>query len=208
MSANGPPPGELIARARSGDRQAFEALIARYDRYLRLVISGSMGPALRREFDTSDVLHETLLVALARFTNFHGTDERELVGWLRALASRKLVDLARRTGRQKRAPRGRLSLDEPQADDRQTLAAQLPGDLTSPSMAAAKREMAQKLAQALAAIEPREAEVLRLHHVEGMSFEAIGTQLGIGRNGVRGIWARGLRSLRRVLPSSGSGRLF
>ncbi len=190
---------QLIERARTGDRPAMDQLFTRYERYLRLVIGSSMGPLLRREYDASDVLQETLLVAANRFAKFHGSDERELLTWLRTLASRKLIDLARRTRRLKRAPADQISLDEPQSLEGESLAEQVAGDLTSPSQAAAKREMAVKLADALSRIDPTEAQVIWLHHVEGMSFESIGERIGVGRNGVRGIWTRGLRTLRRFL---------
>jgi RNA polymerase sigma-70 factor (ECF subfamily) len=163
-----------------------------------------MGPVLRREYDASDVLQETLLVAAARFAKFHGQDERELLAWLRTLASRKLVDLARRTGRLKRAPSDQVSLDAPQQERGTALVDEIPGDLTSPSQLAARREMAVKLADALGQIDPAEAQVIWLHHVEGLSFEVIGERIGVGRNGVRGIWTRGLRSLRRILPPGGA----
>ena len=195
-----PSPSELIARARSGDRAALDQLFTLYRSYLRLTIASSMGPHLRRECDASDVLQETLLVAASQFAKFQGTDEPELLGWLRVLAGRKLIDLARRAGRLKRAPKDQLSLDQAQQDDEEKLAYQLVADLTSPSHAAAKREMAVKLAEALAQIDPKEAEVIWLHHVEGVSFEAIGQRIGTGRNGVRGIWMRALRNLRQALP--------
>ncbi len=195
--------GELIGRARAGDRTAMDQVFTRYDKYLRLVIGSAMGPALRREFDASDILQETLLVAASRFANFHGSNEAELLRWLRALASRKLIDMARRTGRLKRAPADRRSLDEP-SEGGELLSERIAGDLTSPSQAAAKREMAVKLAEALTQIDPTEAQVVWLHHVEGLGFEAIGQRFGTGRNGARGIWARGLRSLRRVLPADQS----
>ncbi len=194
---------DLIAQARSGERGAMDRIFARYESYLRLIIGSSMGPLLRRDYDASDVLQETLLVAATRFANFHGSDERELLTWLRALASRKVIDLARRSRRLKRAPADQVSLNEPQSGRGEALVDQVAGDLTSPSQAAARREMAVKLADALAKIDQTEAQVIWLHHVDGMSFEAIGERIGVGRNGVRGIWARGLRSLRRHLPASG-----
>ena len=194
---------ELIDLARTGDRAALDQIFTQYERYLRLVIGSSMGPALRKEYDASDVLQETLLIAASRFANFHGTDERELLTWLRTLASRKLIDLARRTKRLKRAPSDQISLDEPQQGRGEVLADQVPGGLTSPSIAAARREMAVRLADALSHIDPTEAQVVWLHHVEGMSFEAIGERIGVGRNGVRGIWIRGLTNLRRILPPGG-----
>src|SRR3990172_5539380 len=114
-------PSELIVRARSGDRTALDQIFARYRAYLQLTIASSMGPAMRRVYDASDVLQETLLVATRRFADFRGSDERELLIWLRALASRKLIDLARRIGRLKRAPSGQRSFNEPQPNQKQTL---------------------------------------------------------------------------------------
>jgi RNA polymerase sigma-70 factor, ECF subfamily len=195
----------LIERARTGDREAMGQLFTRYERYLRLVIGSSMGPGMRRDYDASDVLQETLIIAAARFANFSGSDERELLTWLRTLASRKLIDLARRTRRLKRAPADQISLDEPQSPQGDVLAEHVPGDFTSPSQAAAQREMAVKLADALGQIDHTEAQVIWMHHVEGMSFEAIGERIGIGRNGVRGIWTRGLRNLRGFLPGGSWG---
>src|SRR5262245_59980273 len=180
-------------------------LFSRYERYLRLVIGSSMGPVLRRDYDASDILQETLIVAAHRFANFHGSDERELLTWLRTLASRRLIDLARRTRRLKRAPADQLSLDEPQSIQGDVLSEQVPGDLTSPSQAAAQREIAVKLADALSQIEPTEAQVIWMDHVEGMGFEAIGERIGVGRSGVRGIWTRGLRHLRGHLPHGTEG---
>jgi len=193
----------LIARARSGDRDALGRLFAHFQNYLRLVISAAMGPGMRRSLDISDVVQETLLVAAARFGKFHGDDERQLAYWLRSLANRKVVDLARRIGRQKRAPANQVSLDE--THDGSPLAEQLAGELTSPSQGAVRHEMALKLAEALTKIDPVEAEVIWLHHIEGMSFEAIGQRIGTGRNGARGVWARALKNLRRVLPKDESG---
>ena len=200
MNSEPTPLSELLDRARTGEPDALGEIFARYERYLRLVIGSRMGPALRRNYDASDVLQETLIVAAARIANFHGSDERELLTWLRTLASRKLIDLARRTRRLKRAPADQISLQEPQSPRGDVLADRLPGDLTSPSQAAARREMAVKLADALGQLDQTEAQVIWMHHVEGLSFEAIGERIGVGRNGVRGIWTRGLRNLRGFLP--------
>jgi RNA polymerase sigma factor (sigma-70 family) len=160
-----------------------------------------MGPELRRTLEPVDVLQETLLAAAARFDDFQGRDERELRAWLAATARRKVVDLARHNGRLKRALKGKLSLDEPQTAHGESLADLLPADICTASQVASKRELAAWLLGALEKIDPLEADVLRMRYVEGMTLEAIGRRVGIGRNGVRGIVARGLSSLRRILPS-------
>ena len=46
-----------------------------------------------------------------------------------------------------------------------------------------------------------------LYHAEGLSFEAIGDRLGVGRKAVRGLWARGLKSLKRTLDGPPGGSL-
>lgn len=191
----------LIDRARAGHRSALGHLFEEYTQFLFAVISKFMGANLRRSLEPADVVQETLLLATAQFDDFHGSNERELRAWLTFLAHRKLVDLARHNGRLKRAIKGQISLDEPRTNRGESLADQLPTDPCTASQFAVKRELSGCLAQALGQIDPREAEVLRLRYVEDMSFEAIGRQFGLGRNGVRGVVARGLRNLRRILPS-------
>jgi RNA polymerase sigma-70 factor (ECF subfamily) len=163
-----------------------------------------MGPELRRSLEPSDVLQETLLAAAARFADFHGTKEDEIRAWLAAMARRKLVDLARHNGRLKRALKGRLSLDEPHAPGGDSVADGLAGDSCTASQVAMKNEASGRLAAAMQQIDAQEAAVLRMRYSEGLSLEAIGERIGTGRNGVRGIVARALSSLRRILPPTES----
>jgi RNA polymerase sigma-70 factor (subfamily 1) len=164
------------------------------------VITRLMGPELRRTIEPADVLQETLLTAAARFSDFHGTQEHELRAWLAAMARRRLVDMARHNGRLKRALKGRLSLDDAESSG-ESVAEQLPSDQCTASQVAMKNELTDRLVEALDQIDSLEASVLRMRYAEGMSLEAIGRQIGTGRNGVRGIVARGLSSLRQILPS-------
>src|SRR5262249_39555759 len=78
---------------------------------------------------------------------------------------------------------------------------------TSPSEAASRRELTVLLADALADLPEDQAEVLWLRHAEGLSFEAIADQLGMGRKGVRGLWARGLKGLKRQMDGAPGGSL-
>jgi RNA polymerase sigma-70 factor (ECF subfamily) len=195
-----PSVGDLIECARAGNRPALGQLLARQTDFLLRVISKLMGPALRRTIEPTDVLQETLLVAAQRFSDFRGTDEQELISWLCALTRRKLIDLARHNGRLKRALKGRFSLDEPWADGDEALAARIPLDTCTASQVAVKRELSLKLTEALKQIDRREAEVLWLRYVEGMSLESIGRHIGVGRHGAGGLVSRALRNLRRLIP--------
>src|SRR5260370_241315 len=79
---------------------------------------------------------------------------------------------------------------------------------TSPSEAASRRELTVLLADALADLPETESEVIWLRHADGLSFEAIGDRLGLSRKSIRGVWARGLKVLKRSLegPPGGNAR--
>jgi RNA polymerase sigma-70 factor (ECF subfamily) len=77
---------------------------------------------------------------------------------------------------------------------------------TSPSEAASRRELIILLADALADLPGAEAEILWLYHADGLSFEAIGERMGLSRKSIRGIWARGLKNLKRSLDGPPSAR--
>ena len=78
---------------------------------------------------------------------------------------------------------------------------------TSPSEIASRRELVVLLADALHALPDSEADVLWLYHAENLSFEAIGDRMGLSRKSVRGIWARGLKRLKRSLEGPPGGSL-
>jgi RNA polymerase sigma-70 factor (ECF subfamily) len=78
---------------------------------------------------------------------------------------------------------------------------------TSPSEVASRRELIVLLADALAALPEPEADIIWLHHAENLSFEAIGERIGLSRKSARGIWARGLKRLKRTLEGPPGGSL-
>ena len=78
---------------------------------------------------------------------------------------------------------------------------------TSPSEAASRRDLGVLLADALADLPEAEAEVLWLYHADNLSFETIGERVGLSRKSVRGLWARGLKSLKRSLEGPPGGNM-
>jgi RNA polymerase sigma-70 factor (subfamily 1) len=203
------PPLGLIGEAKAGDKAAQGQLLAEHSRYLLAMISRLMGPALSRTLEPTDVLQETMLVAAARFTEFYGETHDEMRTWLAVLARRKLIDLARHNGRLKRAIKGRLSLDDAAAAPAaspssssvgESLGDRIAGNDCTASHLASRREMVLRLRDAIEHLDGLEAKVLELRYAEGQSFDRIGQQIGMGRNGVRAIVARALGKLRKDLP--------
>ena len=63
------------------------------------------------------------------------------------------------------------------------------------------------LADAFAGLPELEADVLWLYYADSLSFEAIGQRLELSRKSVRGIYARGLKHLKRSLEGPPGGLL-
>ncbi len=210
-------PIELLARARAGEAEALGELCALYRNYLRMVVRTGLGPRLRERLELSDVVQEALVEVVRQFPQFTGQNEAALVGWLRRLVGQKLADLGRYHSRTKRAGGvAPVPLDAPweggKGDDAGDPGAGRLLDVlalsqTSPSEVVSRREMIVLLADALAGLPVGEADVLWLYHAEGLSFEAIGDRMGLTRKSVRGVWARGLKRLKRSLEGPPGGTL-
>src|SRR3954469_9699952 len=212
----GAGPLELMAKARAGETDALGELCALYRNYLRMVVRTGLGPKLRERVEISEVVQEALVEFVRQFPQFTGQNEAALVGWLRRLVGQKLADLGRYHSRTKRTGAvTTLPLDAPIDPGGQVRAGDGGGRLldmlslsqTSPSEVASRRELIVLLADALAALPEQEADILWLHHAEGLSFEAIGESMGLSRKSARGIWARGLKRLKRTLKGPPGGSL-
>jgi RNA polymerase sigma-70 factor (ECF subfamily) len=204
-----------MAKARAGERDALGELCALYRNYLRMIVRTGLGPKLRERVELSDVVQEALVEVVRQFPQFTGQNEAALVGWLRRLVGQKLADLGRYHSRAKRSSGGSaLPLDAPWEPGTPSdsnpgggrLLDMLALSQTSPSEAASRRELIVLLADALAGLPGTEAEVLWLYYADGLSFEAIGERMELSRKSIRGVWARGLKNLKRTLDGPPSTR--
>ena len=207
-------PIELLSRARAGETEALGELCALYRNYLRMVVRTGLGPRLRERVELSDVVQEALVEVVRQFPQFTGQTEAALLGWLRRLVGQKLADLGRYHSRAKRAGGATaVPLDaapDPgggRGEEGGRLLDMLSLSQTSPSQAVSQREQLVLLADAVAGLADSEAEVLWLYYAEALSFEAIGQRLGLSRKSVRGIYARGLKHLKRTMEGPPGGPL-
>jgi RNA polymerase sigma-70 factor (ECF subfamily) len=208
-------PIELLSRARAGEAEALGELCALYRNYLRMVVRTGLGPRLRERVELSDVVQEALVEVVRQFPQFTGQTEAALLGWLRRLVGQKLADLGRYHSRAKRAGGATAVPLDAAVSPGSRAAGEESGRLldmlalsqTSPSQAVSKREQLVLLADAFAGLPEQEADVLWLYHAEALSFEAIGQRLGLSRKSIRGIFARGLKHLKRTMEGPPGGPL-
>lgn len=171
-------PAALLARARAGERAAFEALCRSFERpvfTLALRLTGDREQA-------SEALQETMLKLVARIGDFRGDGGSPFWGWLRQIAVNEALMQLRR-GR-------RFALELVVDDDG------LGEDPAPPPPAAAD---AAQLQRALAALPPVTRSVLWLYHGEGYTHEEIAGLMQRTTSFSKSQLARGTRRLRVLL---------
>ena len=180
-------PASVLARARAGERAAFEQLYRWFERpvfTLALRMCGS-----RNEAD--EVLQETMLKLWSGIggsgTNmYRGENGSPFWGWLRQVAVNEALMRLRRERRL--AP----ELDGVETDD-------LAEDLAPPPPAAADAALLQR---ALAQLPATTRGVLWLYHAEGYTHEEIASAMQRSVSFSKSQLARGTRRLRVLLQVS------
>jgi RNA polymerase sigma-70 factor (ECF subfamily) len=171
-----------------------------YRNYLELLARVQIGRHLRAKIEPADLVQETFLAAHRDFESFRGHTEPELTAWLRKILAARLGHLLRsffRSGR--RNLRLEQQLGEALDQSSQDLGSALAGPGSTPSHQAMRQERAVILANALKALSVEQAEVLTLHHLEGLTFNEVAQRMGRSLGSVKQLWMRALGHLRRKL---------
>jgi RNA polymerase sigma-70 factor, ECF subfamily len=195
---------DLIRRAAEGDSGAMAALFTRHRDRLERVVSLRLDPRLRGRIDPADVLQETYLEVSRRIGEYASRPTVSAFVWLRSLATQKLVDLMRHHLGVKARDAGReFSIDNfaaPQASSA-SLAAELVGRLTSPSLAAIRAETRAQIEEALGRLDEVDREVLTLRHFEMMSNAEAAEALGLTAAAASMRYMRAIRRLKATFDA-------
>jgi RNA polymerase sigma-70 factor (ECF subfamily) len=209
MMGTGNDPSELGRRLAAGDSGAAAELFAAHRDRLRLMVSLRLDRRLQGRLDPSDVLQEAYLDVARRAPEYAANPTMPPYLWLRWLTGQRLIQLHRHhLGAQMRDAAQEVSLYRgalPQASS-VSLAQQLMGRLTAPSVAAARAEMQVRVQEALNAMDAMDREVLTLRHFEMLTNEETAAVLGIRKSAASNRYVRALRRLKEVLgPLPGWG---
>ena len=85
----------------------------------------------------------------------------------------------------------------------ESMAGQLVGHMTSPSQAAIRHELQDRLRAALDEMDPLDREVLALRHFEELSNNEVAEVLGISKDAASKRHVRALHRLREILTEPG-----
>ena len=192
-------PDRLIHDARLGNDTALGTLLELYRNYLRLLARIEIGRRLQGKLDASDLVQETFTEAHRNFGLFRGADEPQLVSWLRQILAAKVANLVRHYfGTQGRDVRVERELAAALDNSSRMMGHELAASLTSPSQAAARREQAVLLANALGRLPEDYRDVIVLRNLEGLTFPEVAKRMGRTQDSVEKLWLRGLARLRQV----------
>ena len=171
----------FVERALIGDNKVVDELARRMACVPRMLANlNAKSGRLLNEHDLEDVTQEAFEVVLRRLRDYD--PYAPLESWFYGICTRLLLDAVRKKVRA-RQREGEL--------DQEPAAAALPPSLTVPAGA--------EIANLLATLGGFEAQVLRLKHLEGLTFTEIARRLRMSPNTAKTLHYRGCTKLREML---------
>jgi RNA polymerase sigma-70 factor, ECF subfamily len=193
---------QLLVQAAAGDETALTQLFCRYRKRLKQMVRLRLNRQLQGRIDDSDILQEAYLEAARRLPDYLANRPLPFFLWLRHITGEKLIDAHRRhLGAQIRDANQEVSLHRgpmPAASSG-SLAAQLLGQLTSPSQAAIKAETRLRVQEVLNGMDPLDREILALRHFEQLTNAEVAATLEMNESTASSRYLRALKRLKDEL---------
>ncbi len=178
----------LLARARAGDVQALEALVARHLPRLRRWASGRIPRWARDAGDTEDLVHDTLVDSLRHLDGFEHRREGALQAYLRQAVLNRVRSQFRRAARRPVV----LSIPDDQLHDG-----------PSPLEQAIGREMTDRYEAGLASLDAEDREMIIARVEMGYTNDELAAIFAKpSRDAARMAVARALARLAEVMSAS------
>jgi RNA polymerase sigma-70 factor (ECF subfamily) len=194
------PDEELLAAyAETGNRDAFEELVRRYQRELYGYLRRRLGDAQLAE----DAFQTTFLQVHLKCRQF--MPGRRLRPWLFTIAAHQAVDLLRRTRRHKTVSLSAAGADDGADNERQPLGSLLETEGTDPSERLKRIEDRRWTRLALKSVPTKVRQVLMLIVYQGLSYREAAEVLRIPLGTVKSRMNSALPSLHKALIAARHG---
>lgn len=178
LEYNSPEVSALIERCQAGDREAFDQLVARYQRYVFNLVYQHLG----RSDDLDDVAQEVFLRVYKFIRKYRGTASLE--SWIYKIVLNYCRTHARRRSVLQRVFGFNLSRS---GDDERSydLLESLPAETYDPAKAIEQRRLAEDILAAVRALPQIYRDILIMREVNELSYEEISQILGISLGTVK-----------------------
>jgi len=183
-------------------QSGLDTLLLQHREQLKRVVRCRMDRRLQGRIDPSDVVQEACMEAAKRYEDYQQQSKMPFYLWLRFLTVQQLLIVHRQhLDAKMRSVRREVSLQASQfpVANVAMLAEVLSGSVTSPSSAAARKEVQARLIAALDALDPKDREILTLRHFEQLNTVESALVLGISEGLASTRYGRAVRKLLSVL---------
>jgi RNA polymerase sigma-70 factor, ECF subfamily len=187
---------QLVVQAQEGDASALDQLCGVYAERVRRIVRFRMGPELRSQLESMDLVQETLIDAVKDLDAFAYSSEGDFLRWLARIVENTIRDNVDRMHAAKRDVRRQVALGEITArTGRPGADAGLPAAATTPSAVLSAREDLDKLERAMDQLKPEYRDVIVLAKIEGLTCKEIAAKLNKSRAAVAMSLSRAIVSL-------------
>lgn len=167
----------LVHAAQGGDRVALERLLTRYQERVRRIVRLRLGPALRSQLDSGDILQQVLLDAFRSLERYEPLDEAGFLAWLAGIAEHRIRDAADYHGAEMRDP-ARLQPLEPHPGDSSSPVHPHADQAAAPLESALRAEQVERLEACLAELPEADRELVVLRDYIGLSWAEVAKRVG------------------------------
>ena len=183
---------EIIVRVRSGDADAFEALVLEHQNKVYSLALRMVG----NEEDARDMAQEAFIRAYNSIGSFRG--ESKFSVWLYRLTSNICIDFLR--GRAKRRTVA-LSWEDEGGEEGEL---EIPDERCSPEAGLERTELREAIRRGLSKLTPEYREILLLREINGLSYDEIGRCLKLEEGTVKSRIFRARKKLSEILVKEGN----
>jgi RNA polymerase sigma-70 factor (ECF subfamily) len=191
----------LLQQVSRGSRPALDELLARHRPAIRWLVELRLDPKLRQRLDPSDVVQETQAEAVRRIDAYLRDRPVPFALWLRRIAYDRLIML-----RRKHVDAGRRAVtrDLPLPDRSSVeLGRRLLAHSATPSEQLVRRELGERVRQAIAGLDESDREIILMRNYEGLTNQEIAQLLDIEPSAASRRYGRALLRLRVALVDNG-----
>jgi RNA polymerase sigma-70 factor (ECF subfamily) len=188
---------DLVRQAQAGDRQAVEALFARYLPRVRQIVALRLGLRPSRIDEHEDIVQEALLKTFLNLESYEERSDATFRNWVSQCVVNAIRDHFRRTGAEKRGAGRVRPFSSFKSEDVSTIV--FAGKDPTPSAILSRKELADKIEEAILAMKEHWREVIVQRLFCEMSYEEIGRAMGIREEAtVRKLFSRAMAELKRL----------
>ena len=182
---------ELIKAAQGGDPDAFRKLVEKHQRRVFAIALG----IVRDENDAREISQEAFIRVYKGLDRFQGGSS--FFTWLYRIVTNLSIDLIRRPGRRDAELVEERKLYEITDGAIAPFISHLEG--ADPLRVVRRREIAERLKEALDALPPYHLGVILMREVEGMSYEEMAQSMGVSKGTIMSRLFHARQKLQRAL---------